>query len=89
MGLFNRKPIYITDRGDTYTLEDMEPTHLMNAINHHRKQIDTVDWCLENMSAKAKPENLHFRRIELFTTVEALVSELIKRDPAKDHEDLD
>jgi hypothetical protein len=88
MGLFNRKPIYISDRGDEYALENMEPTHLMNAINHHRTQIDTIDWCLEQAGTKDQP-NLNFRRIELYTTVQALVKELVKRDPEKDHEDQD
>jgi translation initiation factor 2 beta subunit (eIF-2beta)/eIF-5 len=87
VGLFNRKPIYISDRGDQFTVEEMEPSHLMNAINHHRTQIDNLDWILEN-SNKDKDDNtnIHLRRIALFSTVEALVKELRTRDPDEDHD---
>lgn len=88
MGLFNRKPIYVSDRGDEYQVEEMEPSHLLNAINHHRKQIDTIDWILSQSDSDAKRNQmLHLRRISLFTTVEALVKELRTRDPDLDHED--
>ena len=87
MGLFNRKPVYISDRGDTYTVEEMEASHLLNAINHHRKQIDTIDWILEQTTRDSERDQmLHLRRISLFNTVEALVKELRTRDPDKDHE---
>lgn len=89
MGLFNRKPIYVSDRGDEYQLDEMEPTHLLNAINHHRKQIDTIDWILEQTGTDAdKNQMLHLRRISLHSTVEALIKELRKRDPDQDHEHL-
>lgn len=89
MGLFNRKPVYISDRGDTYTVEEMEPSHLLNAINHHRTQIGTIDWILEQSNPDAeKNQMLHLRRISLFNTVQALQDELRKRDPDLDHEEL-
>ena len=87
MAIFNRKPIYISDRGDQYQLEEMEPTHLMNAINHHRKQVDTIDWCLETLADLTDLSNLHYRRITLVNTIEALVTELLKRDPDDDYND--
>jgi hypothetical protein len=66
----------------------MEPSHLLNAINHHRTQIDTVDWILEQGTPdSAKNQLLHLRRISLFNTVEALVKELRTRDPDEDHAD--
>ena len=87
MGLFNRKPIYISDRGDQYTVEEMESSHLLNAINHHRTQIATIDWILDLGDPDSrKNQMLHLRRINLFTTIEALVEELRKRDPDEDHE---
>lgn len=89
MGLFNRKPIYVTDRGDKYEVEEMESSHLLNAINHHRTQINTLDWILDQTGTDAvKNQFLHLRRISLHTTVEALVKELRTRDPDTDHEDL-
>jgi len=89
MGLFNRKPIYVSDRGDTYTVEEMEPSHLLNAINHHRTQIANIDWILEQSDPDArKNQMLHLRRISLYTTVQALIDELRTRDPDKDHEEL-
>lgn len=90
MGLFNRKPVYVSDRGDEYQVDEMEPSHLLNAIHHHRKQINTIDWILEQTGGTDAEKNqmLHLRRISLHTTVEALVKELRTRDPDKDHEDL-
>lgn len=89
MGLFNRKPIYISDRGDQYTVEEMDSSHLLNAINHHRTQIATIDWILEQGQPDSdKNQMLHLRRISLFTTVEALVKELRARDPDEDHDEL-
>jgi hypothetical protein len=68
----------------------MKPSHLLNAINHHRNQINTIDWILEMGDLDSdKNQMLHFRRISLFTTVEALVKELRTRDPDEDHEDID
>lgn len=89
MGLFNRKPIYVSDRGDEFEVEDMESSHLLNAINHHRTQIDTIDWILEQTGGTDAQKNqlLHLRRISLHNTVEALVKELRLRDPDQDHED--
>jgi len=90
VGLFNRKPVYISDRGDTFDVEEMEASHLLNAINHHRTQIGTIDWILEMGDPDSrKNQMLHLRRINLFTTIEALIKELRTRDPDKDHEDID
>lgn len=88
VGLFTRNPIYVSDRGDEFQLENMEPSHLLNAINHHKTQIETLDWILEQTGTDAeKNQMLHLRRISLHTTVEALVKELRNRDPDLDHED--
>lgn len=88
VGLFTRNPIYVSDRGDEFQLEDMAPSHLLNAINHHKTQIETLDWILEQTGTDAeKNQMLHLRRISLHTTVEALVKELRNRDPDLDHED--
>lgn len=86
MGLFTRNPLYITDRGDEFQINEMEPSHLLNAINHHRTQVDTVDWILENSKESEDLNNLHRRRINLYNTVEALVKELKSRDPDNDYE---
>jgi hypothetical protein len=88
MGLFNRKPVYISDRGDSFNVEDMESSHLLNAINHHRKQIGTIDWILEMGDLDSdKNQMLHLRRISLFDTIEALIKELRTRDPDEDYGD--
>ena len=89
MGLFTRKPVYISDRGDEFQVDEMESSHLLNAINHHRTQISTIDWIMESLSKdKNDFTNLHLRRINLHTTVEALVKELLTRDPDQDHDTL-
>jgi len=89
MGLFTRQPVYVSDRGQEFQLEDMQPTHLLNAIDHHRKQIATLDWILEQTgNDNEKNQMLHLRRISLCTTVEALVKELRTRDPDEDNEHL-
>lgn len=87
VGLFTRNPIYVSDRGDEFQLEDMAPSHLLNAIRHHKDQINTLDWILDQTGTDAeKNQMLHLRRISLHTTVEALVKELRNRDPDLDHE---
>ena len=88
MGLFNRKPIYVSDRGEEFQLEDMEPGHLLNVIKHHKAQMNTIDWAME-WSNKDVVEftNLHHRRLNLYNTLEALVKELATRDPDNDHEE--
>lgn len=90
MGLFNRQPVYISDRGDEFQLDEMAPSHLLNAINHHRTQINTLDWVIDQCGGPDADKNqlLHLRRISLHSTVEALVKELRTRDPDQDHEDL-
>jgi hypothetical protein len=89
VGLFNRKPIYVTDRGDEFDIEDMKASHLLNALNHHKTQINTVDWLIDQYAeTTTNISNLHYRRISLHNTVEALAKELLTRDPAEDHEDL-
>lgn len=88
MGLFNRKPIYVSDRGEEFQLEEMEPSHLLNVIKHHRAQINTVDWAMDQLDKdKTDFTNLHYRRINLYNTIEALLQELATRDPKNDHEE--
>lgn len=88
VGLFNRKPIYISDRGEEFQLEEMEPSHLLNVIKHHRAQINTVDWAMDQLDKdKTDFTNLHYRRINLYNTIEALLQELATRDPKNDHEE--
>jgi len=88
VGLFNRKPIYVSDRGEEFQLEEMEPSHLLNVIKHHRAQINTVDWVMDQLDKdKTDFTNLHYRRINLYNTIEALLQELATRDPKNDHEE--
>lgn len=87
MGLFIRKPAYITDRGDVYDVEDMASSHLLNAIKHHRHQIETIEWVLGVVPKSADLTQVERRKIQLHSTVEALVTELLTRDPDKDHDD--
>lgn len=85
MGLLRPKAFYVTDRGDSHQIDEMEVSHLMNAINHHRKQINTIDWILEDSTKSYRDFNyIHRRRMGLFNTVEALINELMVRDPDKD-----
>lgn len=37
-----RRVIYTSDRGDRYEVSKMETSHLINAIGHHLRQIQTL-----------------------------------------------
>jgi hypothetical protein len=62
MGLFTRKPAYLSDRGDLFQVDEMEPTHLLNAIAHHRKQMQTLDHILEHAKKGQNMDNINRRR---------------------------
>jgi len=87
MGLFQRKPAYITDRGDEYSIEDMDPSHLLNAINHHGTQMCTLERILAADSSVDGSEHIRTRLASLSDTIDVLVKELRTRDPSLDHED--
>ena len=87
MGLCKSKPYYVTDRGDATQLDEMKVSHILNAINHHRTQIDTIDFVLEDATKSYRDfNNVHRRRMALHDTVEALITELLTRDPDDDND---
>ena len=87
MGIFSSITMYRTDGGQVMALSDMTTSHLLNAINHHRTQINTVISVQETIDvSKAGKDRLERRLESLSITVTALSCELVKRDPIEDPE---
>ena len=85
MGIKIRKFVYVSDRGDQYELDEMEPSHLINAIAHHQKQHDALVRVMDKYGLTTS-NNLCIRLEDLDRTVHELVSELMTRFPGEDHE---
>lgn len=82
MGLITSRTKYRSDRGQVFEIDQMESSHLVNAIRHHLGQIDTLDTLIH----KDYPDEMLNKRIaDLQQTVHALAEELVKRDPTLDH----
>lgn len=87
MGIKQRNFVYISDGGQEFELDDMTPSHLLNAIGHHRRQLDTVKFVLENFDF---PNHALCVRAEaLEQTIRALAEELYTRHPTDDYNDND
>ncbi len=82
MGVFKSKQKYRSDSGHTTFVERMTTSHLINAIGHHNRQLDTLADIMQNYTG-----DLVFikqRREDLEETVDVLTDELIERDPKDD-----
>jgi len=85
MGIFNSVVLYRTDTGKVCAVTEMETTHLLNAINHHRTQVATIDWIKETLGLNKAGEVRLLRRQEaLINTITVLSAELTRRDPEDD-----
>ena len=85
MGVFAKVVLYRTDGGQVMGVEDMDTSHLLNAIHHHNKQIKTCEFVKETIVlSKKSVDNLTRRVDDLVNTVTILAAELVKRDPADD-----
>lgn len=85
MGVIKSITLYRTDRGEVVAVQDMEVTHLLNAIHHHNVQVETCGFVLETIElTKAGKERLEERREALMTTIMVLSCELVSRDPQND-----
>jgi predicted transposase YbfD/YdcC len=87
MGVFKSVVLYRTDGNQVMAVADMSTSHLLNAINHHNKQVETIHWLLDTMNYNTKQQKcLTDRAEELVQTVEVLGLELAERDPKDDEE---
>ena len=71
---------YVSDTGQEFELEDMTPSHLMNVIAHHNKQMDGLLIAM-GVVGPVEGSNLDLWRKEIMSTIEALSNELSTRDP--------
>lgn len=72
---------YVTDRGIEMQLSDMEDAHIINAIAHHKKQIQVLE------ESPVKSTSILFRISALNDTVASLYYELADRNPEEtDHD---
>lgn len=82
MGLIKDGLKYQSDGGRTSYIANMTSSHLINAIAHHRRQVDAIEEIMANVSGNMK--HLKARLEDLEETIIALEDELIERDPADD-----
>ena len=73
---------YTTDRGIEMELAEMESSHLLNAIAHHRNQVETIKFAKGVVREGTDLNNLDNRQADLEDTIEMLCAELASRDPA-------
>ena len=73
---------YVTDRGIEMEVSEMTPSHLVNAIAHHQRQVEA----LEKVSKLWNTNYMERRIKQLYETIETLASELSQRDPQMDYE---
>lgn len=75
---------YRADSGRVFELENMQPSHLLNVIHHHRNQVDSLVFLI-NAGYDDKDKQFLMSRLKaLETTLEALGKELASRDPVLD-----
>ena len=85
MGIFNSVVLYRADTGKVSAVVDMDTTHLLNAINHHRTQVATIDFIMETLELnKAGKSRLLMRQAALINTISVLAVELTRRDASED-----
>ena len=71
---------YVSDTGKEYELSDMAPSHLLNVINHHNKQMDALLIAIGQVGM-TEPNYLQAWRENIMETITALSTELSTRDP--------
>lgn len=87
MGVFRAVTMYRTDTGKELAVEEMETTHLMNAINHHKKQCDMIIMLIQKRSGNGKSTGyLPQREADLKETIAVLEEELAERNPDDERE---
>lgn len=84
MGVFKRRQMYRTDTGRNVAVVNMEVSHLINAIGHHRRQVDTLKDIMTHYTGDLT--YIKHRIDDLDNTIEILEDELIERDPSNDPE---
>lgn len=92
MGLRTRKFVYISDRGQEFEINEMGSSHLLNAINHHGKQVVVVKEAIEYARdpddrfrlEQDQVRNLMDRQEGLEETIHELLTELANRSPEDD-----
>jgi hypothetical protein len=84
--MIKTKVTYTTERGQQVELKDMEPSFLLNEINHHNEQIATLSRMRNSPNSWSDQEakNLALRQAKITETVNALQNELASRDPTQD-----
>ena len=71
---------YVSDTGKEYELSEMAPSHLLNVIAHHNKQMDGLLIAL-GLVGTTEGNYLPMWRDNLMETINALSFELATRDP--------
>lgn len=83
----NREPIYVSDRGEEFTISEMKTSHIINVLAHHVRQVVTLQKIVEAFKHE-RPQfaggfQPHLREIN--DMIDMLSNELIIREPGSDH----
>lgn len=81
MGVVRSEKIYQTDTGKITTVREMQSTHLMNAIRHHKAQMNLCNELAKEYST-ADRALLVARAEDLANTIDVLANELADRNLA-------
>lgn len=84
MGVFKSRVKYRSDTNQQFHVADMQTSHLINAIGHHNRQLETLENVAQNYTGDLT--YIKQRRDDLEETIDVLTDELIERDPDKDPE---
>jgi hypothetical protein len=76
-----RTATYVADTGKEFEVTEMTASHLLNAIGHHLKQIESLDF-IERYASP--PHHLLKRKEGLLETIQILAEELQTRSPDMD-----
>lgn len=87
MGIKKRNVVYVSDRGDEFELDQMEPSHLINVLKHHRAQRECLENIIEMRGLAKSHTHLGTRIKRLIETENALIDELMRRDPDEDDDE--
>ena len=73
MGLKRRQFVYVSDRNQEFEIDEMQSSHLMNAIHHHQKQWQVC----ENLCCSLSKESYLFANVaERQAAIEDTINEL-------------
>ena len=69
---------YVSNRGEAYDIEDMESSHILNVITLHKKQLETLNWIIDQYDSESM-ESILKQVSQIEETILELIEELASR----------